>query len=109
MIRTQRLANVPEWKVRRAGFISEGNPTSLHVVRSMRVGLARRIAMGGDPRRELKEAEQQPAPVGAGVPEEEREKQREGGQNRPRRLRGLPSLAPFPLRPRTRTRDPKPT
>ena len=59
MIRTQLLADVPEWKLRRAGFVSEGNPTSLHVVRSMRVGLARRIAMGGDARRELKEAERQ--------------------------------------------------
>src|SRR6187551_3625749 len=59
MIRTQLLADVPEWKYRRAGFVSEGNPTSLHVVRSMRVGLARRIAMGGDARVELKRAEAQ--------------------------------------------------
>ncbi|HEY8048499.1 MAG TPA: DUF444 family protein, partial [Ramlibacter sp.] len=47
LIRTQLLADVPEWKMRRAGFVSEGNPTSLHVVRSMRVALGRRIAMGG--------------------------------------------------------------
>src|SRR5215218_9022939 len=59
MIRTQLLADVPEWKVRRAGYVSEGNPTSLHVVRSMRIGLARRIAMGGDARVELKRAEEQ--------------------------------------------------
>jgi uncharacterized sporulation protein YeaH/YhbH (DUF444 family) len=38
LIRTQLLADAPEWKTRRAGLISEGNPTSLHVVRSMRVG-----------------------------------------------------------------------
>src|SRR3982751_6349839 len=37
-IRTQLLADVPEWKLRRAGYVSEGNPPSLHVVRSMRVG-----------------------------------------------------------------------
>src|SRR3954469_20926772 len=59
MIRTQLLADVPEWKLRRAGFVSEGNPTSLHVVRSIRVGLARRIAMGGDARVELKRALEQ--------------------------------------------------
>src|SRR5919205_1279726 len=58
LIRTQLLADVPEWKTRRAGYISEGNPTSLHVVRSMRVGLARRIAMGGDARRQLRLAEE---------------------------------------------------
>ena len=47
---------MPEWKTRRAGFVSEGNPTSLHVVRSMRGALGRRIAMGGDARTELREA-----------------------------------------------------
>src|SRR4051812_49862729 len=57
LIRTQLLADAPEWKTRRAGFVSEGNPTSLHVVRSMRVGLARRIAMGGDARVELRRLE----------------------------------------------------
>src|SRR3569832_1770316 len=59
MIRTQLLADVPEWTLRRAGYVSEGNPTSLPVVRSLRVGLARRIAMGGDARRELMQAERQ--------------------------------------------------
>ena len=46
LIRTQLLADAPEWKTRRAGFVSQGNPTSLHVVRSMRVALGRRIAHG---------------------------------------------------------------
>ena len=58
LIRTQLLADAPEWKTRRAGFVSEGNPTSLHVVRSMRVALGRRIAMGGDARVELRRLEE---------------------------------------------------
>jgi len=49
LIRTQ-LAEVPEWKSHRAGFKSDGNPSSLHVVRSMRGALARRIALGGEDR-----------------------------------------------------------
>src|SRR5206468_1141322 len=57
LIRTQLLADVPEWKMRRAGYVSEGNPTSLHVVRSMRVALGRRIAMGGESRKELRRLE----------------------------------------------------
>src|SRR5215210_2666986 len=57
LIRTQLLADAPEWKTRRAGFVSEGNPTSLHVVRSMRVALGRRIAMGGEARTELRRLE----------------------------------------------------
>src|SRR4030095_14434164 len=35
LVRTQ-LAEVPEWKSQRAGFTSDGMPTNLHVVRSMR-------------------------------------------------------------------------
>jgi len=58
LIRTQLLADAPEWKTRRAGFVSEGNPTSLHVVRSMRVALGRRIAMGGEARVELRKLEE---------------------------------------------------
>ncbi|RZL47070.1 MAG: YeaH/YhbH family protein, partial [Variovorax sp.] len=49
LVRTQ-LAEVPEWKSHRAGFKSDGNPSSLHVVRSMRGALARRIALGGEGR-----------------------------------------------------------
>ncbi|MGJ7542219.1 YeaH/YhbH family protein [Variovorax sp. LT1R16] len=52
LVRTQ-LTEVPEWKSHRAGFKSDGNPSSLHVVRSMRGALARRIALGGESRIEL--------------------------------------------------------
>lgn len=53
LIRTQ-LADVPEWKTHRAGFTSDGTPNNLHVVRSMRGALARRIALGGEDRKELR-------------------------------------------------------
>lgn len=56
LVRTQ-LAELPEWKNQRAGFKSDGNPSSLHVVRSMRGALARRIALGGDARTELRRLE----------------------------------------------------
>ena len=58
LLRTQLLPDVPEWKSHRAGFISEGTPTNLHVVRSMRKALSRRIAMGGDVTRQLRQLEQ---------------------------------------------------
>lgn len=57
LIRTQ-LAEVPEWKTHRAGFVTDGMPSNLHVVRSMRGALSRRIALGGEPRRELRELEE---------------------------------------------------
>jgi uncharacterized sporulation protein YeaH/YhbH (DUF444 family) len=109
LIRTQLLADVPEWKLRRAGYVSEGNPTSLHVVRSMRVGLARRIAMGGDPRRELRRAEQHLALLETTGTKEEVEKAREHVEELKARLKRVPFLDPFDLRFRNRIREPKPT
>jgi uncharacterized sporulation protein YeaH/YhbH (DUF444 family) len=110
LIRTQLLADVPEWKTRRAGYVSEGNPTSLHVVRSMRVALGRRIAMGGDSRLELKrlerlydQLEKQDAPG------TELAKLKEEIEELRSRLKRVPWLDPFDLRYRNRVREPMPT
>ena len=110
LIRTQLLADAPEWKTRRAGFVSQGNPTSLHVVRSMRVALGRRIAMGGDARVELRELEEHlkllekhdhtPAAEIAAL-KAEIELLRA-------RLKRVPFLDPFDLRYRNRVREPCP-
>jgi uncharacterized sporulation protein YeaH/YhbH (DUF444 family) len=54
--RTQ-LAETPEWKSHRAGFTSDGTPNNLHVVRSMRGAIGRRIAIGAGSRGELRELE----------------------------------------------------
>ena len=56
LVRTQ-IADVPEWKTHRAGFSNDGTPSNLHIVRSMRGALARRIALGGDTRTELRRLE----------------------------------------------------
>ncbi|MFT4190097.1 MAG: DUF444 family protein, partial [Comamonas sp.] len=58
LVRTQ-LAEVPEWRSQRAGISSEGTPSNLHVVRSMRGALARRIALGGEDRRALRALERE--------------------------------------------------
>ena len=56
LVRTQ-LAEVPEWKSHRAGYSSDGTPNNLHVVRSMRGAIGRRIAIGSGSRRELAKLE----------------------------------------------------
>jgi uncharacterized sporulation protein YeaH/YhbH (DUF444 family) len=56
LTRTQ-LAEVPEYKQHRAGYTSDGNPSNLHVVRSLRGAIGRRIAIGSGSRRELAELE----------------------------------------------------
>ena len=53
LLRTQ-LAEVSEWKSQRAGFSSDGTPNNLHVVRSMRGAIGRRIALGASTRAELR-------------------------------------------------------
>src|SRR6476469_9432625 len=47
--RTQ-LAEIPEYKTHRAGLTNDGTPSNLHVVRSMRGALGRRIALSADSR-----------------------------------------------------------
>jgi hypothetical protein len=55
--RTQ-LAETPEYKTHRAGYTSDGNPSSLHVLRSMRGAIGRRVAVGAASRRELHRLEE---------------------------------------------------
>ncbi|MEY4711535.1 MAG: hypothetical protein RIS88_985 [Pseudomonadota bacterium] len=111
LVRTQLLADAPQWKSRRAGFVSEGNPTNLHVVRSMRVALGRRIAMGAAARRRLQMAQDHLAwlegrpqtPVG------EVARLRDEVDALRRRVARIPFLDPFDLRYRHRVREPVPS
>jgi uncharacterized sporulation protein YeaH/YhbH (DUF444 family) len=110
MVRTQLLADAPEWKMRRAGVISEGNPTSLHVVRSMRVALGRRIAMGGEARRQLRQAQARLACLEgqADTSSLDLAQAREEVEALNRRMAHVPFLDPFDLRYRHRVREPVP-
>jgi uncharacterized sporulation protein YeaH/YhbH (DUF444 family) len=111
LVRTQLLADAPEWKSRRAGFVSEGNPTSLHVVRSMRVALGRRIAMGGDSRVALRKLEEYLAQLElrGDAPDAELASVRAEIVALRARLKRVPFLDPFDLRYRNRVREPVPT
>ncbi len=111
LVRTQLLPDAPEWKSQRAGFVSEGNPTSLHVVRSMRTALGRRIAMGGDTRRALRELQTQLAVAleQTPTPPHEIASLKAQIETLKRRLRTIPFLDPFDLRYRNRIKVPLPT
>ncbi len=111
LIRTQLLPDAPEWKFNRAGFVSEGTPTNLHVVRSMRVALSRRIALGGDGAARLRELEAELAKALADeptVPDSIAALKLEIET-----LRGvtrrIPFFDPFDLRYRNRVKVPVPT
>ncbi|MDQ7955080.1 MAG: YeaH/YhbH family protein [Rhodocyclaceae bacterium] len=114
LVRTQ-LAEVPEWKSHRAGFTSDGTPNNLHVVRSMRGALARRIALGGDTRKELRRLEAHllqlrahPQAESALIQKEIRETELQIEELR-RTARHVPYIDPIDLRYRNRVRTPVPS
>jgi uncharacterized sporulation protein YeaH/YhbH (DUF444 family) len=107
------LAETPEYKTHRAGYSSDGTPNNLHVVRSMRGAIGRRIALGSESRRELRLLEEkletirrhpQPNPFAHEIPELEREIAALRA-----RLERIPYLDPIDLRYRSRVRVPVPT
>jgi len=104
LVRTE-LTEQPEWKTHRAGFVSDGSPTNLHVVRSMRGALSRRIALGLGKRRELEELEA----------ELENASEPRRGElllkiaELKRRIDAIPYLDPIDLRFRNRVRVPVPS
>jgi len=114
LIRTQ-LAETPEWRSHRAGYTNDGTPTNLHVVRSIRGAIGRRLAIGAGSRRELREMEQHlielhaaaaagDAGARAQIPPLEQEIAALKA-----RLERIPYLDPIDLRFRNRVRVPVPT
>ncbi len=114
LVRTQ-LAEVPEWKSQRAGFSSDGTPNNLHVVRSMRGALGRRIALGADSRRALQALEERLAECeralqpGDAAAEAEIKDLIEQIAALRARLERIPYLDPIDLRYRSRIKVPVPT
>jgi uncharacterized protein len=112
LVRTQ-LAETPEWKSQRAGYSSDGTPNNLHVVRSMRGAIGRRIAIGAGSRSELRELEQELDGWVAGpkdVTALARIKELEAAIAALRaRIARIPYLDPIDLRYRSRIRVPVPT
>jgi hypothetical protein len=107
------LAETPEFKTHRAGFSSDGTPNNLHVVRSMRGAIGRRIALGGDKRKDLRRLEEylemikrhpDPNPMAHEIPDLLLEIEALRAK-----LGRIPYLDPIDLRYRSRVRVPVPT
>jgi len=112
LVRTQ-LAEVPEWKSHRAGFSSDGTPNNLHVVRSMRGAIGRRIAIGAGARGEVRKLEERLAELmlragDASVDRQIAEIEAELVILRAK-IGRIPYLDPIDLRFRSRVRVPVPT
>jgi len=105
------LAETPEFKTHRAGFSSDGTPNNLHVVRSMRGAIGRRIALGSDSRRELRELEERLTEMKrqASAPAHEVKAIEDEIAALRARIERIPYLDPIDLRYRSRVRVPVPT
>ena len=114
LARTQ-LAETPEWKSHRAGYTSDGTPNNLHVVRSMRGAIGRRIAIGSGARSELRALEAHLEDLLEHRREGDAEQLREIAETQARilvlreRVGRIPYLDPIDLKYRSRVRVPVPT
>jgi len=112
LVRTQ-LAETPEWKSQRAGYSSDGTPNNLHVVRSMRGAIGRRIAIGAGSRAEVRTLEDELDALRRGPKDELRLARIKELEAAIAALRGriarIPYLDPIDLRYRSRIRVPVPT
>jgi uncharacterized sporulation protein YeaH/YhbH (DUF444 family) len=107
----KQLTAVPDVKRARAGFVSQGNPSNLHVVRSMKQAIGRRLAMAAGPREALREAEEALAELetkGKGQ-SAEAEELREEIKSLKARVAAVPFLDTWDLRYANRVDKPQPT
>ncbi len=114
LVKTQ-LAKLTDFKSVRAGYTTDGVPTNINVIRSLRGALARRIALRGPHMKRLREVNAeltalQPAP---GETQQESEPRRleleEEVRHLKQRIESIPFIDTFDLRYNNRIRQPRPT
>jgi uncharacterized protein len=107
----KQLAAVPEVKRVRSGFVSQGNPSNLNVVRSMKKAVGRRLALASGPREALREAEEAledlvAAGLGASA---EADELREFIETLKNRIAAVPFIDTWDLRYANRIDQPQPS
>jgi uncharacterized protein len=111
MVKTQ-LTQTVEFKNQRAGYNVSGTPSNIHVLRSLRGALGRRIAVGGPTRKALAQAEQELKrleELGAGEDDARVLELKHKIHALHTKLLAIPFIDPFDLRYTNRIKVPKPT
>jgi uncharacterized sporulation protein YeaH/YhbH (DUF444 family) len=111
MIKTQLTATT-EHRNQRAGYNMSGTTSNIHVLRSLRGALGRRIAVGGGPRKRLQAAQVElDALLLVGSPENDSlvAKLKAEIHHLRTRIMAIPFIDPFDLRYSNRIKVPKPT
>ncbi len=107
----KQLAATPETRRVRAGFVSQGNPSNLHVVRSMKSAVGRRLALSAGPREALRQAREALADLesrGLGHGPEADDLRREI-EELEKRIAGVPFIDTYDLRYANRIEQPQPS
>jgi uncharacterized sporulation protein YeaH/YhbH (DUF444 family) len=111
MVKTQ-ITQTVEFKTQRAGYNVSGTPANIHVLRSLRGALGRRIAVGGPSRKALVHAEQELKRLKDLGAEDDDPRVLELKHQVHRlhtKLLAIPFIDPFDLRYTNRIKVPKPT
>ena len=110
-LKKNQLRKMTKSKTVRAGFTSDGVPTNINIVRSLRSALSRRVAMGAEPRRVLHEleAELQALEEEVGGDETKRLALQEEIEVLRGRIRRIPFIDTFDLRFNNFVQRPEPT
>jgi uncharacterized protein len=107
LVKTQ-LAATTDFKPQRAGYNVSGTPSNIHVLRSLRGAMGRRIAVGGVSRKRLREAEEELALLKEPEDAESIALLKDEIHHLRTRLLAIPYLDPFDLRYTNRIKVPKP-
>lgn len=107
MVKTQ-LSSTTDVKPQRAGYNISGTPSNIHVLRSLRGALGRRIAVGGPSRKKLEAAEEELATLKEPDDLERILQLKEEIHHYKTRLLAIPFIDPFDLRYTNRIKVPKP-
>ena len=111
MVKTQ-LTQTIDFKTQRAGYNVSGTPSNIHVLRSLRGALGRRIAVGGPSRRQANALQEELEELfDAEVPEDDPRvvELRKKIHHLHTRINAIPFIDPFDLRYSNRIKVPKPS
>jgi uncharacterized protein len=111
LVRNQ-LIGTTEFKSVRAGYSSDGSPSNIDIVRSLRGAVARRTALGAPYRRKVRELEEALAAlIAGGATDDDPEVRalREEIDRLKTRISALPFIDTFDLRYQSFKREPQPT
>ena len=111
MVKT-RLTATTEFKNQRAGYNMSGTPSNIHVLRSLRGALGRRIAVGGTSRKSLLHAERELVALieeGVALDDPRVLELKHLIHHLHTKLLAIPFIDPFDLRYSNRVKVPKPT